>query len=143
VKVASQILKYLIVAVLAAGSDWVIFASLMTMFGSPTAAQAVSRIVGGITSFSINKYWSFRSRELAQTLIEGPRFVALFIVSYLISLSLISLLTYVLISPYWAKLATDTICFFFNFGMMRFWVYRQSTHAESPKASLKPLSSVH
>jgi hypothetical protein len=37
---------------------------------------------------------------------------------------LFSALTWSGIRPYLAKLATDTICFFFNFLVMRCWVYR-------------------
>jgi putative flippase GtrA len=125
VTIATQFLKYVLVAVLSAASDWLAFATLFAAFGSPIAAQATSRIFGAVVSFGMNKYWSFRSLRHSRALLEGPRFFALFIASYSLSLTLFSTLTYAGISPYVAKLATDTFCFFFNFLVMRLWVYRQ------------------
>jgi putative flippase GtrA len=124
VTIAAQFLKYVFVAALSAASDWLVFAALFTAFSSPILAQATSRIFGAAVSFGVNKYWSFQSPRHRQALIEGPRFFALFIASYTLSLSLFSMSTFSGMSPWLAKLATDTICFFFNFLVMRFWVYR-------------------
>ena len=120
---ATQFLKYVIVAVLSAASDWLVFATLFATFSSPIVAQAISRIFGAAVSFGVNKYWSFQSLQHKRAFIEGPRFFALFLASYALSLSLFSTLTFSAMSPYLAKLATDTTCFFFNFLVMRLWVY--------------------
>lgn len=123
-KIASQFAKYVSVALLSAASDWVVFAALFAAFASPIMAQAISRIVGAIVSFGINKYWSFGSLQHKRALTEAWRFVVLFIASYSLSLSLFSAFTFWGMSPYLAKLITDTACFFFNFLIMRTWVYR-------------------
>ena len=122
--ITTQFMKYATVALLSAASDWVVFTALFAAFGWPVMAQGTSRIVGGVVSFAVNKYWSFESRRHERTLIEARRFLVLFVISYVVSLSLFSALTYGGVWPYWAKLITDTSCFFFNFVMMRFWVYR-------------------
>jgi putative flippase GtrA len=124
VTIVTQFVKYVFVAALSAASDWVVFAALFAAFGSALAAQATSRIVGAIVSFGVNKYWSFQSLRHARALIEGPRFFALFVASYTLSLTLFATLTFAGLGPYLAKLITDTTCFFFNFLVMRFWVYR-------------------
>jgi putative flippase GtrA len=124
VRIATQFVKYVLVAALSAASDWVVFAALFATFGSALAAQATSRIFGAMVSFGVNKYWSFQSPRHQQALIEGPRFFALFVASYTLSLILFSTLTLAGLGPYLAKLTTDTTCFFFNFLVMRFWVYR-------------------
>ena len=49
--------------------------------------------------------------------------VSIAVVSFL-ALSLFSALTFAGLSPYVAKLISDTACFFFNFLIMRVWVYR-------------------
>jgi hypothetical protein len=98
VNITSQFLKYLTVAMLSAGSDWVVFVGLLAASGLPIMRE--------------------------RTLIEARRFLVLFLISYVLSLSLFSALTFIRVSPYWAKLITDTCCFFFNFLMMRLWVYR-------------------
>ena len=69
----------------------------------------------------MNKYWSFQSPQHKRALGEAWRFLVLFLA---LSLTLFSALTWSGIRPYLAKLATDTICFFFNFLVMRWWVYR-------------------
>jgi putative flippase GtrA len=131
VNIATQFAKYVTVALLSAASDWIVFATVLTAFGWTIMAQGTSRIVGGLVSFGINKYWSFQSYHHKQALHEASRFIVLFIVSYSLSLSLFSALTFFDIAPYWAKLITDTLCFLFNFLVMRFWVYQ-------PKKSLPP-----
>jgi putative flippase GtrA len=124
VKLAIQFVKYVSVALLSAASDWVVFAALFIAFGAPIPAQATSRIAGAIVSFAINKYWSFQSMEHRQAVTEAWRFLLLFAASYALSLTLFSALTFSGTSPYFSKLATDLICFFFNFMIMRIWVYR-------------------
>jgi putative flippase GtrA len=139
--IATQFVKYAAVAMLSAGSDWVVFTAVFTAFGWPILAQATSRVVGGAVSFAANKYWSFESRRREHLLSEARRFVVLFAVSYILSLSLFSALTYGGVWPYWAKLLTDTSCFFFNFAMMRFWVYRRQKPASA--APLPSTSHLH
>ena len=125
-EITRQLLKYFTVAALTAASDWVLFTVLLAGFGgAPIAAQGTSRIAGGVVSFTANKCWSFQSRGSERTFTEVRRFLTLFIISYFISLALFSALTFVGTWPYWAKLVTDTSCFFFNFVMMRLWVYRR------------------
>ncbi len=124
-KLTTQFVKYVTVAVLSAISDWAIFAALFAAFGSPLLAQATSRIGGAVVSFGVNKYWSFQSPQHKRALREAWRFLILFMASYALSLALFSALTWSGVAPYLAKLATDTICFFFNFLVMRRWVYRR------------------
>jgi hypothetical protein len=57
-------------------------------------------------------------------MIEAWRFLVLFIASYTLALSLFSAFTLWGARPYLAKVVTDTACFFFNFLVMRVWVYR-------------------
>jgi putative flippase GtrA len=124
VRTAAQFAKYVAVALLSAASDWAVFATLFAALGLPIAAQATSRIVGAIVSFGINKYWSFQSPQHNQLPAEAWRFLVLFAASYALALSLFSALTFAGLSPYVAKLISDTACFFFNFLIMRTWVYR-------------------
>jgi putative flippase GtrA len=138
VKITVQFLKYVSVSGLSAASDWVVFAVMLAVFGSPLAAQGTSRIFGGVVSFAINKYWSFQSRQHDQALIEAWRFLLLFIASYALSLSLFSIMTWCGLGPYLAKLTTDSTCFFFNFLVMRFWVYRPHDIAPTANDQSRP-----
>jgi putative flippase GtrA len=118
------------VALLSAASDWAVFAALFAVFAAPIMAQAISRIVGAVVSFAINKYWSFQSPQHKRALTEAWRFLVLFAASYALALSLFSAFTFAGMSPYLAKLITDTTCFFFNFLIMRVWVYRPHSAPE-------------
>jgi GtrA-like protein len=92
---------------------------------SPTLDPLLPEVAGAIVSFGVNKYWSFQSPQHKRALSEAWRFLVLLLASYALSLTLFSALTWSGIVPYLAKLATDTICFFFNFLVMRWWVYRR------------------
>jgi putative flippase GtrA len=135
VKITAQFAKYVTVAMLSAASDWVIFATLFAAFGWAIMAQAMSRIVGGLVSFGVNKYWSFQSYEHKRALHEAWRFLVLFIASYGLSLSLFAALTFFEVGPYWTKLITDSSCFLLNFVLMRFWVYRPQKSSPPPMSN--------
>jgi putative flippase GtrA len=124
VKLTVQFTKYVTVAGLSAAVDWLVFIGVMAMFGRPLAAYGTARIFGALVSFFLNKHWSFESSDRRQTFIEGRRFLLLFAASYSLAVVLFSLLTKGGFNPYWSKLLADTVCFFFNFLMMRHWVYR-------------------
>ena len=143
-RTAAQFAKYVAVALLSAASDWVVFAALFAAFGLPIMAQAISRIFGAIVSFGINKYWSFQSQQHKQVLAEAWRFLVLFAASYALALSLFSALTFAGLSPYLAKLISDTACFFFNFLVMRVWVYRpQGTGMDEESGATSLQSDQH
>ena len=143
-RTAAQFAKYVAVALLSAASDWVVFAALFAAFGLPIMAQAISRIVGAIVSFGINKYWSFESPQHKRLPAEAWRFLLLFAASYALALSLFSALTFAGLSPYVAKLVSDTACFFFNFLIMRVWVYRlRDSEAGEAGQSPPPRSERH
>jgi len=87
----------------------------------------LSRIVGGLVSFLLNKYWSFRSLEHRAILLEGIRFAILYVFSYMLSIVLVYLLVDRLGFPvYVSKLGSDSTCFVVNFCAMRIYVYASS-----------------
>jgi putative flippase GtrA len=144
VRTAAQFAKYVTVALLSAASDWMVFATLFFTFGSPILAQAISRFAGAVVSFGVNKYWSFQSPQHSRAMIEAWRFLVLFIASYTLALSLFSAFTLWGARPYLAKVVTDTACFFFNFLVMRVWVYRpQGTGMDEESGATSLQSDQH
>lgn len=117
-------IRYNCTAVLSALSDWATFV-LLNQFGIFFVySQMIARLVGGITSFSINKYWSFHSPGTTHLLLQGRRFIMLFIFSYFLSNFLLYLFVQWLSFPlYWAKLMADGTCYITNFFIMRSYVY--------------------
>lgn len=112
------------VAVLSAATDYTVFTIIYWIADAPIAAQVVARLAGGLFSFFANKYWSFGGGEMGAFVREGRRFWLLFAVSYVLALGLFyGLMQGVGLPSYPAKLSADTICFFFNFLVMKLYVF--------------------
>lgn len=107
-------------------SDWMSFIGLTAMGIQPLHAQMTSRIVGGVLSFTCNKFWSFDAKGSRRLSIEARRFLALYAFSYVTSVSMFYMLTEIMaISPIIAKAVSDTSIFFINFAAMRLYVFHQ------------------
>lgn len=46
-----QFVKYVVVAGVSAASDWLVFITMMMLFGQPIVAYGTARIIGAIVSF--------------------------------------------------------------------------------------------
>ena len=114
-------------AVASAAIDLAIFSTLILFVEiEPIFSQGISRIMGGLTSFGLNKFVTFKNKE-SKTRVEVRRFLILYGVSYVLSLTLFSILDRVLlIGVFIAKILSDGICFLFNFVVMKFYVYRNN-----------------
>ena len=121
--------KYGIVAVGSAIVDWLVFSGLTLAVGAfYIHAQMISRITGGAFSFLTNKYWGFDSGNSNRMVLEGRRFLILFLASYCLSLFLIYIFAEIFeIPPFVAKLITDSIVFIFNFIIMQIYVFHLRT----------------
>ena len=121
--------KYGTVALGAAITDWIVFVSLVTSgVVNPLYGQMVSRIAGGVFSFSTNKYWSFKAQDGKHLVMQGRRFLLLYGFSYCLSLTLFYVLFEVVgISAFLAKLGTDTLILFINFIVMNNYVFNVRT----------------
>jgi putative flippase GtrA len=117
--------KYGLVAVGSAASDWVIFTVLVTTgLAHPLVGQMISRIAGGVFSFTANKYWSFKSAEDRKLVMEVRRFLLLYAFSYCLAIVIFYVLFDLLqIQAFITKLATDTLIFFVNYILMNGYVF--------------------
>ncbi|MEQ8707537.1 MAG: GtrA family protein [Rhodospirillales bacterium] len=117
-------------AIGSAATDYLTFWLVLSLTGVPVLAQALARISGGILSFLINRKWSFRRDKPDLVLWDGGRFLALYGVSYALSIGLFLLLTkqsgY---APLTAKIISDSTCFIFNFFAMKHFVFRTAKAA--------------
>lgn len=122
-KVAEQAAKYGCVAGVSALSDWLVFVSLTLLGVNYLVAQGSARLVGGLVSFSANKYWSFEAGKVHLTS-AARRFLLLYCFSYALSLSLLYWWVDLIgLSPFTGKLLADTSCLFVNFVVMRSYVF--------------------
>lgn len=125
-RVLREFIWNIIAALSSALSDILAFTLLFHLGLYFLYCQAASRIVGGITSFLINKNFSFKKHE-GRTLIEMKRFGLLYIASYLLGFCLLWLLYKQMgLSLIFAKPLADGICFIFNFFVMKYYVYSKA-----------------
>ena len=124
----ARFIKYSVVAVLSALSDWLIFTLLSFTSVNPVVALGLSRIIGGLVSFLSNRHWSFAANATISKLIQGRRFLLLYIVSYGLALCIFYVLTVILdLNIFLSKLIADTLCFVFNFTVMNLYVFHKRT----------------
>ena len=124
-KAAPRFIRYCSVALLAASTDWLVFALLVSAIGlAPLTSLMAERVAGGLTSFLCNRYWTWSAnRQIALTR-QGRRFVLLYAFSYALSVALFRLLTEIAsLPPYPSKLFTDLSCFVINFLVMNSYVF--------------------
>lgn len=132
-KAAREAGRYTSVAVQSAVADWLVFSVLVGLGAHELAAQGTSRLVGGGVSFVANKLWAFQTPGAAGLASEIRRFLALYVFSYVLSLSVLALGSDGLgMSPWIAKGLADTTCFLVNFVVMRSWVFRASEGVAQP-----------
>jgi putative flippase GtrA len=117
--------RYVSVALLAAGGDWLVFVLLASIVGrAPLASLMAARVAGGLVSFVGNRYWTWGANRRIALTRQGRRFLLLYAISYALSVALFRLATEALaLPPYPSKLATDLGCFAFNFVAMNAYVF--------------------
>ncbi|MEP3274896.1 MAG: GtrA family protein [Stappiaceae bacterium] len=121
----AQMLRFASVGLVTTTLDFVLFALFTEQFGLlPTVGNLASYTCGMITSFVLNRWWTFaRERKNARVDQHAWRFLATNITGLLISTGLVAL--FVLFLPgVVAKIATVPIVFFWNYLISKFWVFR-------------------
>jgi putative flippase GtrA len=92
----------------------------------PVVANAIGYCVGLCVSFLINRTWTFRSDRSTKSAL--PRFLAVFVVSYLANLATLLLLTDVFhVRVEWATLAANVPYTLVFYCGSRWFVFRPST----------------
>ena len=127
-KATKQFTKYVSVSIGSAVTDYAIFTLLLfTGFGT-LPSQMVARIGGGLFSFTMNKYWSFNAKLPRTVVLEGRRFIILYVFSYFLALSVLYLLIEAFgFGAYVAKLIADIVSFILNFFIMKQYVFSGNT----------------
>ena len=121
----ARFLRYCGTALLAAASDWLVFAVLIQIGGLPAvAALMTARIAGGAVSFVVNRQWTFGGGAVSGLTRQGRRFLLLYAASYASAVGLFAVLTGGLgAGPYPGKIATDSLCFLGNYLAMALYVF--------------------
>jgi putative flippase GtrA len=124
-KLFFQFSKYSSIAALSMLCDWAIFITLEFLGLNLIYAQMISRVGGGVFSFFANRYWGFRHGKLGQITQHGRRFLVLYAFSFSLSILLIySFMEILDLPPFISKFMADSLCFVFNFAVMRNYVFK-------------------
>ena len=123
-RLARDFVLYNLVAAGSAAVDWVVFLALGALGAGHLPGQVGARMAGGLFSFFANKR-SMEREPGGRVLVQGRRFLLLYVVSLALSVGLLYVQVDLLGRPlYWAKLVADGTCFLVNFAVMRGYVFR-------------------
>ena len=112
-------------AVMSVAVDYFVFTALFVFSTPAIAAQSAARLSGGLFSFLINRNWTFsETKHGLHFTRQGLRFLALYVVSFFLSVSLITGFLFIWPnSEFVCKIVADFVCFLFNFHFMHQFVF--------------------
>ncbi len=121
--------RYLVCGLGSFATDFSIFALLTRSGGiDPLVAHLVSRPLGALTCYLLNRRFTFRSTDPIPG--ELLRFVAVFFASLLLTEGLLAIFCKVLrLDPLVGKVLAETAAVLFNFTAFRQWAFRRSRDA--------------
>jgi len=118
-------LRYLVVGAASAAVDFSVFKLLDWLRVDPLLANPVSRPLGGLTCFLLNRSFTFRAAGRSPAAIQFTRFWCVFGASFLLTEGLLALLCKVLGMPgFPAKMLAEAIALLFNFLALKHWTFR-------------------
>lgn len=117
--------RYALSGLGAAATDFAIYGALHLGLGwAPVHANLISRPVGGLASFMFHKYFTFQNRGTARTTTQFVRFWGVWILSFLVSQSLIWYASRVLnLQGVLAKVIAEGAAALISFLCQRFWTF--------------------
>jgi len=118
---------YLLVAPASMVADLSVYWSLISVSDGldPVLAHLVSRPVGGLVCFFLNKHVTFLNMGRTSAARQMAKFWVVFGASYLLSTGLLALFVRVLnMDDLPAKLTAEATCVLFNYLSLRFWTFR-------------------
>jgi putative flippase GtrA len=124
-KTVRYFVKYSLAGVVSAAVDIGTY-TLLTLGNEehPLTANLVSRSLGGLVCFYLNKYWTFGNKGRSHDLIQFGRFWIIFGVSLGLSEALLWLIYDVIgMTAVPSKLLVEGILVLFNFAALRHWAF--------------------
>jgi putative flippase GtrA len=123
--------RYLLASLASVGVDFSIFSLLTAGYLSgghgldPLVAHAISRPLGGLTCFYVNRSWTFRARGRRPMPVQLARFWCVFGVSLVLTGGLIEVFCKGLgLPPVPGKALAEAMVWVFNFLALKHWTFR-------------------
>ncbi len=125
-KMRKQFIKYFTVGLSSFFLD--IFSLILLkeyLFISATLAVIINQILIIIYNFNLNKYWTFKNKEIDHK--QFVRYLTLVLFNYFFSVAVMYIFNELLNFDYrLVRTATIIIMVMWNFFIYKFWVYRKS-----------------
>jgi putative flippase GtrA len=122
----ASFVRYLLAGLATLGADLAVYRLLIDGLAfAPLAANGVSRPVGGVVCFFLNKHWTFENRGRGSSVGQFVRFWCVFAMSFLLSEALLwGFYDLLHLESTLAKLAAEAIVVVFNYVCLRLWTFR-------------------
>ncbi len=124
-----QLHRYTLVGGLVFLIDLLSYWLLMSVTGSWFLyAHFVSRTIGGVSCFVLNRYVTFRCSGISGLWGDLVRFGLLYAVSFVLSSGLVyAYVALAHLSPIAGKVVAECTVFLFNYTVMKYWVLRPTS----------------
>ncbi|MBN1672807.1 MAG: GtrA family protein [Kiritimatiellae bacterium] len=125
-KLVGQIVRYYTVGAASAATDLLTYFVLTRLAGlHPLAANLISRPLGGVLGFVLNKCWTFRGRGHSTVYVQFSRFCVVWLSSWAASETLVGLFHELLrLGPMPAKLGAEAAVGLAVFVAQRQWTFK-------------------
>lgn len=119
--------RYGLVGLVVAGLDLGVYTLLLGAMGVWYGyAHTVSRAIGGVSGFVLNRSWTFGCKGRAELAPHLVRFAMTYLISYAASSCVLVLLVeWLLLPAVRAKMLAEGAVFFFNFLLLKQWAFRR------------------
>ena len=121
-----QFPRFVLVGCTAGATDFILYSLLTLVFSvHPLVANAVSRPIGGLVSFTLNKYWTFARSNHAELPKQGARYALIWCCSFTGSQALVGLFHAVVgLGPLATKIAAESLIGILSFLAQKFWAFK-------------------
>jgi len=117
--------RYLLAGTVSFAVDFSVFATLSRLGVDPLIVNLLSRPLGGLTCFLVNRMWTFRATGRGPAALQFTKFCCVFGISLVLSEGLVALFVRGFgISPTPAKAVAEALVLVFNFLSLKHWTFR-------------------
>ena len=122
----STLIRYLLAGTASFSVDFSVYSALHHLAGTdPLIAHLVSRPLGGVTCFLVNRIWTFRASGRGTAGLQFTKFWCVFAVSLFLTEALLALFVRGLsIHPDPAKVMAEGLVLIINFLCLKHWTFR-------------------